>query len=68
MTDSTENATPSKSTKSRTSNSSVQLQIKPKSRCEFVPQDTKKSEFLDLVDCGSVAISVETVIKLSGSS
>jgi len=63
MTVFTEIATPPKSTKSRNSNSSVKIQIKPKSHCEFVPRDTEKSEFLDLVDVGGVATSVETVIQ-----
>jgi len=62
MTDSTANATPPKSTKSRNLNSSVQIQIKPKFHFEFVPRDTGKSEFVDLMDCGGVAISVETVM------
>jgi len=59
LTVSTENTTPQKSTKSRNSHSSVQIQIKLKSRFECVPQDTNESEFLDV---GSVAISVEPVI------
>jgi len=50
MTVSTEIATPPKSTKLRNSNSSVQIQIKPKSQIEFVLRDTDKSEFPDLVD------------------
>jgi len=62
MTDSTENATPPKSTKSRNSNSSVHIQIKPKFELEFVPRDAKKSEFHDLVDFGCVAILVENVM------
>jgi len=61
ITDSTENTAPPKSTETRTSNSLVQIQIKPKSQFEFVPRDTKKSEILDLADFGGVAISVETV-------
>jgi len=65
MTISTENVTTPKSTKSRISNSSVQIQIKTKSQLEFVPRDTEKSEFLDLVDFGGVAISMETVISLT---
>jgi len=60
MTLSTENATTPKPTKSRTSNSSTKIQIKPQSQFEFVPRDTEKSEFLDLRDFGSVGISVET--------
>jgi len=50
----TENATTQKSKimKSNISNISEQIQIKPKSQFEFVPRDTKKSEFLDLVDVG----------------
>jgi len=61
-TDSIENATPSKSTKSRTSNLLVQIQVQPKSEFEFVPQDTKESEFLDSLDFRNVAFSVETVM------
>jgi len=49
---STENTTPPQSSKPRNSNSSVQIQIEPKSRFEFIPRDTEKSEFLDLVDFG----------------
>jgi len=56
------NATPPKSTKSRHSNSLVKIQIKPKSQFESVPRDTEELEFLDLVDFGGAAISVETVI------
>jgi len=62
MTDSTENATHSKYTKSRNSNFLVQYQTKPKSQFEFVPQNTDESEFLDLVDFGGIVFSVETVI------
>jgi len=46
QTDSTENATPPKSTEPRNLNSSVQIQKKPESQAEFVPRDTEKSEFL----------------------
>jgi len=56
MTVSTENATPPKSTKSRDSNASVQIQIKPQSRFEFVPRNSEESEFLDLVDFGGRSI------------
>jgi len=62
MSDSTENATPLKSTKSRNSNSWVQIQTKQKSQSESVPRDIEKSEFLDFLDFGGAAISVETVI------
>jgi len=63
MTDSTENATTPKSTKSSNSNSSVQILllvlllrlVKPKSQFRFVPRDTKKFEFFDLVDFGELA-------------
>jgi len=48
MTDSTENASPPQSTRSRNSDFLVQIQIRPTSRFEFVPQDTEESEFLDL--------------------
>jgi hypothetical protein len=58
----TDNATPPKSTKSRNSNSSVQIQIEQKSQFEFVLRDTEKSEFVDLADFGGVALSVESVI------
>jgi len=62
MTDSTENATPPISTKSRNSNSSVPIQIKSKSQIELVPRDTEECAFLFWVDVGGVAFSVETVI------
>jgi len=62
ITVSTENATSPKSTISKNSNLSVQIQIKPKSHLEFVLRDTKESEFLDLVDFGEVAKLVESVI------
>jgi len=35
---------------------------RPKSQLQFVPRDTEKLEFLDWVDFGGVAISVETII------
>ena len=54
-------------TKSRNSKVSVQNQIKPKSQCEFVPQDIEKSDFLDLADAGDGAFSVETVISSKNS-
>ena len=57
MTDSNENTTPPKSTTSRNSNSSVQIQIKLNFQFEFASQDTEKSDFADLVNCGGVAIS-----------
>jgi len=50
MTVSTENAIPPQSTKSNNSNSSVQIQIQPRSRFECVPKDTEESENLDMVD------------------
>ena len=62
MTDSTENATPPKSTESRNPNSLVHIQIQPKSQFDSVPRDTEKSKSLDLVDLRDVAFSVETVI------
>jgi hypothetical protein len=61
MTDSSENATPLKSTKSINSNSSVQIQIKSNVQCEFVPRDTEESGFLDWVDLGGGEFSMETV-------
>ena len=63
--DSTANATPPKSTKSRYPNSSVQTQIPLKSQFEFVLRDTEEYEWLDLVDFGVVAFSVENVISRS---
>jgi len=45
MTDSTENAAPLKFTKSRISNFTIQIQLKPKSQFEFVPRDAEESEF-----------------------
>jgi len=62
ITHSNENDTPPKSTKSRNSNFSVHIQIKPKSEFEFVPRDTEESEFLNMVDSSDVAFSVETVM------
>jgi len=62
MTVSTENTTTPESTTSRNTNSSVQIQIKPTSQSGFVPRGTKKIEFVDLVDFGGVAMSVETAI------
>jgi len=52
MTDSTDNATLPKSTKSRNSNSVVQIQMNSKSQFEFEPRETKECEFLDSVDFG----------------
>jgi len=52
MTDSTENATSPKSTKSRNPNSLAQIQIKPKFQFEFVLSDIEKCELFDLVDFG----------------
>jgi len=63
MTVSTENATPPQSTKSRNSNSSVQIQIKSEFQFEFVPRDTEISKYLDLVDFGCAAFSVDSVIR-----
>jgi len=61
MTDSTENATPPKSTTSRGSQSSVHISMKPNFQLEFVPRDSVESAFLDLVDFGDIAVLVETV-------
>jgi len=38
------------------------LRAQPNSHFEFVPRDSEKSEFLDLVDFGDVAFSAETFI------
>jgi len=43
-------------------NFSIHIQIKLKSQFEFVLRDTEESEFMDLVDFGDVAFSVEIVI------
>jgi len=43
-------------------NSSVQIQIKPKSQFEFASRDIEKSVCLDLVDFRGVAIQVENVM------
>ena len=40
----------------------VQIQIKTRSQIEYVPPDTEKSEFVDFVDFGGAAFSVESVI------
>jgi len=37
--------------------------INPKSQFEFVPRDTEKSEFLDVVDFGNAEFSVKIVIQ-----
>jgi len=58
MTDSTENAAPPKSAKSRNSDSSVQIQIKLKPQSEFVPRDIEESEFFDSADFIGVVFSV----------
>jgi len=34
----------------------------PKSQFELVLRDTEKSDFLDVMDCGGVATSVESII------
>jgi len=62
MKDATKNAAPPKSTKSKKSNSSIQIQIQLKSQIEFAPRDTEEYEFLNLADFGGVAISVEIVV------
>jgi len=59
MTDSTENATPPKSTESRNSKSLLQIQIKNKSQSEFVPRNTEEFEFVDMVDFGNVAFTMK---------
>jgi len=59
---STESATPPKSTKSKNPNSLMHIQMNFKFEIEFVPRDNEESEFLDLVDFGGAAFSVETGI------
>jgi len=54
MTDSTDNATLPKFTKSRNSNSVVQIQMNSNSQFEFEPRDTKKCEFRDSMDFRNV--------------
>ena len=49
-----------KSTISRNSNIPVQIQNLPKFVFQFVPRDTEECEFLELMDFGGVALSVET--------
>jgi len=56
--DITENATPPKTTKSKNSHSSVQLEFKPKSPFENVPRHAEASQFLDLVILREVEFSV----------
>ena len=65
MTVSSKNDAPPKSTKSRNSNSSVQVRIQSFFSFVFVLRDTEKSEFLDSVDFGGVSVSVESVIPQS---
>ena len=62
MTVSTEIAAPQKSTKSRISEFSVSRDTN--SNCDFILiwSNTEEFEFLDLVDFGGVAFSVETVV------
>jgi len=48
------NATSTRPTTLRNWNPSVQIEIQPRSQYEFVPQDTKESGCLDLVDFGDV--------------
>ena len=67
MIDSTENATPKKSNKSRNSNFFVWIQMKPKSQFEFVPRYTEESAFLNLVGFGDVAFSAETDVQKARS-
>jgi len=43
-------------------NFSIRIQIKLKSQFEFVLRDTEEFEFMDLVDFGDVALSVEIYI------
>jgi len=43
-------------------NRKTQIQIKPRSKFEFVPIDTEESKFVDLVGFGGVSSWVETVI------
>ena len=60
---STEDATTPKCTKSRDSNSSVQIiQIKPNFRFEVVLRHTAESGFPGLADVGGVPFLVEIVI------
>jgi len=67
MTDSTENATFPKSTNSKNSNSSVQIQIKSKPQFEFVLREIEKSEFLDLVNFrGYSMVSGKRLILIAG--
>ena len=63
MTVSTKNATPLKASKSRNSDSSVQIPIKPKSQAEFVPRDAEECEFVDLAGFEDAAFSMEAVIQ-----
>jgi len=60
-TDSTE--IPPESTNLRILIPLVQIEIKPKSQFGFVLRKTEESEFLDLVDFGDVAFSVDSVMR-----
>jgi len=64
MTVSTENATLPKSTKSRNSDSSVSCSTNSNRDFELLCTCTEEFEFLDFVDFGGVAFSVESVIPL----
>jgi len=58
---STENATPTKSTKNRNSDSSVKFKLNYYLNLNLY-RDTEKSEFFDLVDFGDAGFSVEPVL------
>jgi len=62
MADSAQDATPPKSSKSRSSNSPGQIQVTAKSQIRSVPRCTKKIGFFDLVNFRQVAFEVETVL------
>jgi len=60
---SSDNVMTPKSTETRNSNSSGQIQIKSKSTFDSVSRDIENSEFLDLADFGGVVFSVESVVE-----
>jgi len=68
LTDSTEHATPPKSTNLRNSNFSVQIQIKPESQFGFVPRNAEKTEFFDAENFGGTAFSVESVVHVASAA
>ena len=67
MTVSTDNAASPKPTRSKNKDFSVRIQMSLKFQFKSVLRHTEESKFLDLVDFGEVAFSVESVIAFSST-